>query len=100
MLAPGSQCGAVTDEAALALGVPRGTPVAASMIDAHAGALALFADGEKHLSKKCFGSILGTLKSLENVNYIKIKIKKSFFLLQWFNNSLIIWKTQLISYFA
>ncbi|KAA0199010.1 hypothetical protein HAZT_HAZT002233, partial [Hyalella azteca] len=41
VLPPGSVCGHVTAEAAQQLGVPQGTPVASSLIDAHAGALSL-----------------------------------------------------------
>ncbi|QPM92354.1 FGGY-family carbohydrate kinase [Pseudooceanicola algae] len=39
LAAPGAFCGGLTDRAATELGLPAGTAVAASMIDAHAGAL-------------------------------------------------------------
>lgn len=39
LAAPGQYCGGITDAAAQELGLLAGTPVAASMIDAHAGAL-------------------------------------------------------------
>lgn len=41
MLLPGSVCGYVTPAMASELGIPSNTPVATSLIDAHAGALAL-----------------------------------------------------------
>ncbi|MGR3804190.1 FGGY-family carbohydrate kinase [Marinibacterium profundimaris] len=43
LAAPGTPCGGVSDRAAAELGVPAGTPVAASLIDAYAGALGTLA---------------------------------------------------------
>jgi FGGY-family pentulose kinase len=43
VLFPGDRVGELTEEAANAMGLQKGTPVACSMIDAHAGALGLIA---------------------------------------------------------
>ncbi|RYH00945.1 ribulokinase [Salipiger sp. IMCC34102] len=43
LVAPGTPCGGVTEQAAAELGVAPGTPVAASLIDAYAGALGTLA---------------------------------------------------------
>ncbi len=55
LAAPGAPCGGVSPQAAAELGVPAGTPVAASLIDAYAGALGTLAvarTGDEPLSSR------------------------------------------------
>ena len=52
MLPPGAVCGKVPQDVAADLGVPVGTPVAASLVDAQAGGLALIAASTRDAPNK------------------------------------------------